>query len=264
MLEMMPFVDRPKFGWPPAVTHRILSPRDLHIWIIRLDQPLAFTRQLSGYLSADEQGRANRFVFPRDRRRFCVARGMLRSLLGFYLGMPPTRVQFKYGAQGKPALAPAPAERLRFNLSHSHERAVYAFAYDREVGVDLEYLRWVDDLEQIAERNFSPWEGMALRALPASEKQAAFFYCWTRKEAYLKALGDGLARPLDQFDVSLAPGEPARLLRVVGQPQETTRWSLSNLELGADYAGAVAVEGDDCQLSYWEWDKHWLKAIEAL
>ena len=141
---------------------------------------------------------------------------------------------------------------LRFNLSHSQGLALYAVTRGREIGVDLECIRPISDAEQIAERFFSAHENAVFRTIPAHEKPKAFFNCWTRKEAYLKALGDGLARPLDEFDVSLAPGEPAKLLRIEGAPQEASRWSLNRLEPGSGYVAALAVEGYGYQLKCWQ------------
>jgi 4'-phosphopantetheinyl transferase len=163
---------------------------------------------------------------------------MLRRLLGGFLGLEPERVELRYGPHGKPCV-----EGLRFNLAHSHELALYAFSRGRELGVDLERIRPLRDAAAIAERYFSAEENAVLRSLPEIQRHEAFFRCWTRKEAYLKALGDGLARPLDSFDVTLAPGEPARLLRVQGAPDEAARWSLLHLDPAPGFVGALAAEG---------------------
>ncbi len=151
---------------------------------------------------------------------------------------------FSYGPRGKPALAQSiEAGALKFNLSHSGELALVAVTQERDIGVDLEEIRLIEDADQIAEKFFSPRENETLRALSGAEKLEAFFHCWTRKEAYLKATGDGLARPTKSFDVTLAPGEPVRLVNVEGQSLEASRWSLVGLVPARGYVGAVAVQG---------------------
>jgi 4'-phosphopantetheinyl transferase len=159
-------------------------------------------------------------------------------------------VQFVYGLHGKPCLREdtGPAA-IRFNLAHSHQLAVYVIARTREVGIDLEYMRPVPDLQQIATSAFSAREVAMLSGLPPGQQREAFYLCWTSKEAYVKAKGLGVAQPLTQFDVSLVPGKPARLLRVEGDPEETTRWSLRWLRPAPGYVAALAVEGHDWQLT---------------
>jgi 4'-phosphopantetheinyl transferase len=160
----------------------------------------------------------------------------------------------RYGPHGKPHLAGEFDGALQFNLAHSHELALFAFARGPELGIDLEWLQPLQDLEQIAARFFSPRENAVLRTLPKSQWVQAFFNCWTRKEAYLKATGDGLARPLEHFDVSLAPGKPARLLYVEGDARESERWFLRALTPAPGYAAALAVEeGQHCRLVRWRW-----------
>ena len=173
-----------------------------HVWRAQLDPAPGEVHRLMGMLSKDEHARAERFRFDQDRRRFVVARGVLRSLLALYLGLPPQKVQLTYGASGKPCL---PRGVLRFNLD-AGELGLYAFTSSREVGIDVEHVRQLDDMDQIARRFFSVNEVASLEALPESARPStAFFNCWTRKEAYVKARGEGLALPLDGFDVSLAP-----------------------------------------------------------
>lgn len=237
---------------PPAGL--ALEDDDVHVWRADLDQPEPFIRQLAGALSDDERERADRFRFDVHRNHFIVGRGLLREILGRYLNLEPGRLQFCYGQQGKPGLLNSDGDPgLRFNLAHSGQLALCAVTRNREIGVDLEYVRPVLDMDLVAERNFSPRENSVLQALPASERQLAFFNCWTRKEAYIKAIGEGLSRPLDQFDVSLAPGEPARLLWVAGNPQEASCWSLRELAVAAGYVAALAVEGQDWSLTCRQW-----------
>ena len=211
-------------------------------------------QKLEQILSKDEQTRAARFHFQRDRRRFAVGRGILRAILGGYLNVEPDQVEFCYGAHGKPYLAGnLDDSALRFNLAHSHELVVYAFACGRDIGVDLEYIRPIPNFERISANFFSARENAALNSLPAEQRQEAFFNCWTRKEAYIKALGDGLAHPLDQFDVSLIPGEPVRLLSVEQAPEEVSRWRFQAFTPTPGYAAAVVVEGHDWQPQFWQW-----------
>jgi 4'-phosphopantetheinyl transferase len=198
---------------------------------------------LVGLLSADERARAARFAFERERRRYIVARARLRQLLSERLGTAPEALQFVYQSHGKPALARGPGQRdLRFNLSHCGEVAAYAFAEGRAVGVDIEQVRELPDADDIAMRFFSRRERGAYLRLPRRERPQGFFNCWTRKEAFIKALGEGLSHPLDTFDVSLAPGKPARLLRVHGVPASRCGWTLYSFEGAPSLVGAVAVQ----------------------
>lgn len=231
-----------------------LSGDDVHVWCASLDQPATRFRRLVQTLSADERARAERFHFEQDGRRFTVGRGLLRTILGSYLGVEPSQLQFCYGCRGKPALASG-GGTLRFNLSHSQDLALYAVTRDRAIGIDLECIRPISETEEVAERFFSAREIALLRALPVSisEKREAFFNCWTRKEAYTKASGDGLTRPLDQIEVSLAPGEPARLLCIKGDPREATRWLLHELRPASGYVATLVVEGHGWRLACRQW-----------
>jgi len=242
--------------WRPPPPELTLSSAEVHVWRAALDPAVACVERLQLSLSADELHRAARFHFPRDRRRFIVARGVLRDILGRYLGVPSSALGFRYSAYGKPALADvAAADGLRFNVSHSNEMALFAVTQGREVGVDIEYVRAEIACEEIAEHFFSARERASLRALPAEVKHQAFFNCWTRKEAFIKAHGEGLSLPLDQFDVSLAPGEPVALLATRSDPQEVLRWSLQAVSPGPGYAAALAVEGQGWHFTCWQWRK---------
>jgi 4'-phosphopantetheinyl transferase len=207
---------------------------------------------LRGLLSEDEAARADRFHFAHDRNHFIVARGMLRVILGRYLRRPPAGLRFDYNAYGKPELrAAADGSRLRFNLSHAAGVALYCVADGRRVGVDVEYVREGAAYEEIAGHFFSERERASLAALPPEARARAFFNCWTRKEAYIKARGEGLSIPLDSFDVSLSPGEPVALLCTRDDALEASRWSLRELALGPDYVAAVAAEGAGWRLCCW-------------
>lgn len=232
-----------------------LAPGTIHLWSVRLDPPAAQVEQMDRYLAADERQRASRFRFEKHRRQYAVGRGALRVLLAAYLGLRPEEVQFTYGPRGKPFLAPSlGAKDLQFNLSNSHELAVVGFVLGPEIGVDLEYQRPMPDCEQIAERFFSQSEREVLRGIPGPRKEEAFFNCWTRKEAYLKAVGEGLAAPLDSFDVTLAPGDPPRMLTLEGDAARAARWWFLHLRPAEDYVGAVAIEDGTWKVETWSFE----------
>lgn len=240
---------------PPAQPG--LSHDQVHVWRARLDVSGAELALLRDTLAQDELDRAQRFHFPRDRDRYIAAHGALRVILGSYLGIAPNRVQFDPATSphGKPRLKQPTArgQAVFFNISHSHELALYAVACGRDVGVDVEYVRPNLAEGRIAERFFAPGEVASLRGLPAHEQPLAFFNCWTRKEAFVKARGEGLSLPLDRFEVSLAPGQPPALLRVVDAPDEAARWSLHAFAPAAGYVAALVVEGRGWRLSAYDW-----------
>lgn len=232
-----------------------LSCGEVHIWRASLEQPAEYVCQLAQTLSSEEVVRAERFYFERDRRRFIVGRGVLRAILSQYLGADQSHLQFSYGQRGKPRLAAEfDGDTLRFNLAHSHELALYAFVRDREIGIDLEYIRPLSDAEEIAAWAFSRHENAALEALPECKKIEAFFSYWTCKEAYIKATGDGLSLPLDQFEISLVFGKSPHLVRVGEASEEVGRWALEQLTPRTGYVAALAVEGRDYQLRFLQWE----------
>ncbi len=240
--------------WPSPRGSLVLSNDEVHVWRADLDHNPSRMNSLFHTLSEDEQARAERFYFQIDRERFIVARGALREILGVYLNRAAKSVLFCYGPHGKPALAQDPGgNTIHFNMSHSHGVALYAVTRGREIGIDLEFIRESLEVEQLAERFFSQREIATLRGLPVSLRKHAFFLCWTRKEAYIKARGEGLSLPLEQFDVSLIPGEPAALLRTQADPDEIRRWSLQELSVDPGYVSALAVEGRGWSLSCWQW-----------
>lgn len=209
---------------------------------------------LAEILSPDERERADRFRFAKDRLHFTLSRAALRTILGLYLESSPKSVRFAHNSFGKPLLVgEAASGPLHFNASNSHELALYAFSAEQEVGVDVEYIRPEFASEEIAGRFFSRRETAALLGLAPELRARAFFDCWTRKEAYIKARGMGLSLPLDCFDVSLAPGEPAALLATRGTEPEAALWSLREIELENDYVAAIAVEGSGWRLRRWLW-----------
>jgi len=220
-----------------------LGDNDIHIWRAKLDCAPETLNKFSGYLSPDEREKSASFYFEVHRNHYVAGRGILRALLSHYLGKPPADFAFAYSDFGKPSLA----TDLHFNLSHSHGLALYAFSIQHQLGVDVEKIRPELAGPEIAERFFSPAEAEVVKASGPD----AFFRCWTRKEAFLKAHGKGLSLPLNKFTVDV--GENARLLEVEFDPSEMGRWSLYSIQPGTGYEGALAVEGTNHQLSFWEW-----------
>lgn len=221
--------------WCRSMAERV-SADAVEVVATHLDAAPEAVGTLHALLSDAERRRARRMAFGRDRRRFIVARGRLRQLLGARLGVRPEAVELAYGAHGKPALAPRFAvSDLRFNVSHCDGVAAYALMYGGEIGIDIEAVEVMRDADEIAAQFFSDGERAAYRALEPQDRPLGFFNCWTRKEAFIKALGDGLSYPLDRFDVSLTPGEPARLLNVCG-------WRMMSFSPAPGFVGAVVTE----------------------
>ena len=246
----MPVSER---AWQSPAPRLTLEDGEIHVWRASLDRPAGAVDSMRRTLSADERQRASRFRFERDRERFAVGRGVLRRLCGLYLDLDPGQIRFSYGPRGKPSLAPGHrSARLGFNLAHSGSLALYAFTRGGPIGVDVEHVRPLPDADDLAARFFSACERETYGELPPGQKPLGFYLCWTRKEAFVKALGEGLSLPLDSFDVSLAPGEPARLLQVAPDPDEAARWSLYSLEPRPAFVGAVAVRGRNQQLLCWD------------
>jgi 4'-phosphopantetheinyl transferase len=226
-----------------------LAKDEVHVWRAPLDQPVppGFDR----ILSEAELKRARRFRFERDCSHFIVAHGLLRIILSRYVGVEPSRLCFCNNLYGKPALVASSAQAaVRFNLSHSEGLVLYAIARDREVGIDLERIQTDFAFEQIGEQFLSPREAAELDALPTCLRREALLTWWTRKEAFVKARGQGLSMPLDQFSVSLAPSQPARLY--THEPGEALHWSLQDIMPGFGYVATLAVEGRNWQLKCWD------------
>jgi 4'-phosphopantetheinyl transferase len=218
-----------------------IQPDRIHLLCFRLEQPFAGALQL---LDSGERARAERLVFERDRRRFIAAHAWLRVALGRCVDRPPESLQFATGTRGKPRLVHSAID-LRFNLSHAGERALLAITIGLEVGVDIEEERPIDVMD-LARRFFSSPESDALEALPRAEQVPAFFRCWTRKEAFIKALGDGFSFPLDGFEVSLAEDPAPPLLRSCSaDPAQLDNWRIVSLPTDPGYAAAVAATAGD-------------------
>jgi 4'-phosphopantetheinyl transferase len=235
--------------WSASPAASPIPPREVHVWRAGLDGSEFVRQHLEATLAPEEIARANRFFFPRDRQHFVAARGILRQLLSGYLGRPPADLEFAYHPRGKPYLLPQPTDvPIAFNVSHSHGLALLAFSLGREIGVDLERVRLNIASDEIASRYFAPREVAELQSLPSEQRPEAFFLCWTRKEAYIKALGEGLQIPLTSFRVSLTPQQPDIL-----ESADASRWTLRSLSPAPDYAAALVAEGHDWQLRLFDW-----------
>lgn len=241
----------PHPGEAPLVHHwtesspRPLGRGEIHVWSSDLDRDDEQSRSLADSLSTEEKARASRFRFDRDRRRYIAGRSTLRAILSTYTGEHPGSIEIVTDDRGKPALRRPDgnaAGMLRFNVTHSERLALFAVTAESEIGIDVEQVQLLPDADSIAEGYFSPVERAELRNLAAAEKPSGFYRCWTRKEAYLKAIGLGLAAPLDAFAVTLTAAAPARFLHIEGDAQTAARWTLHSLEPAAGYQGALAIQ----------------------
>jgi 4'-phosphopantetheinyl transferase len=239
--------------WLAPGAFPILPPKTVHVWCGSLDVDRETREKFVQVLSATERSRAERFLLERDRNSFIAAHGILRCLLAGYLGCAADAIQFTHGAHGKPAVSdPRLPNPLSFNLSHAHGLAAVAIVRGREIGVDIEKIRPDFAGKEVAKRYFSAAEIAELGRLPEARRAEGFFLCWTRKEAYVKALGEGLHFPLDKFSVSLTPGEPVRL-----HAEDAIRWSIRSFApskiSGMTHAGAVVCEGNDWTMQFLDW-----------
>jgi 4'-phosphopantetheinyl transferase len=245
---------KPRDGiWRVACGMQRLVPKEVHVWRAKLKKPASVLATLQDILSTDEIKRAKRFYFNRDRRRYIVKHAILRFILGnFYLNCRPQALRFGTNRYGKPYLKRKfDEDSLFFNVSDSNELALFAFARNSKIGIDLEYLRPVPDATKIATQFFSKQENAALQALPQQKQQEAFFNCWTRKEAFIKATGRGLNYPLNNFAVSLVPKEAARLIRVGNECRKADEWSLISMAPMTGYVGALAVKMKNLNVKFW-------------
>ena len=233
--------------WALAPSPPALEPGQVHVWRHCLHADIEQIRCCQSLLTAEERQRAARFAFAEHRHRFVVARATLRTLLAAYVDVPAAALEFVYGAQGKPRLV-SPVTDTTFNVSHSHGLMLLAFARGRAVGVDVERTTRTVDWEAVARRFFAAQEREALATAPEADRRAAFFRCWTRKEAFMKATGQGVAYGLTNFAVTLAPHVAAQLLWLdQGSPED---WRLADVELDAEHVGAVCAAGRDWQPVY--------------
>lgn len=240
------------FSLPPSDLKLTLN--EIHFWSTCLDQPQLEVHALEKMLSREEKIRAKNFHFERHRTRFIVGRGFLRTILGRYLGVKPGRLQLLHGKNGKPALAGAYADTgVSFNLSHSKGQALYAITLGREIGVDIEYIHDFFEMEQIADNILSASEKIAFRELPRQKKIKVFFKWWTRKEAFLKALGTGLSQSMDMIDISTFYGEETAGEKIEVCSDEISKWSIHDIEPVPGFAAAFAIEGRSWRLHCRQW-----------
>ena len=238
-----------------------LEPSEIHIWRVCLDRERASARDLFEVLSADEKQKAGKYHFEQDRDNFVVARGILRQILGGYLDILPGEIRFSYNRYGKPALdIGMNADGLRFNMSHSNGLVLYSVAREQEVGIDIEYIDDSFTIRPVAATCFSPSEMSMLDELPSDRQPAAFFTGWTRKEAYIKAIGEGVSMPLKEITVSLLPDD-VRISMTPNDRSETRTWSLVTLPFESDYAAALAAEGSIERLFYWQWPENYKSVL---
>lgn len=219
-----------------------LSPDEIHIWHTSIPQWGAALNGFRDIISENERERSEKYRFPHDKQRFVIARGLLRNILASYVDIPPERISFAYNQYGKPSLSNVPTGgTVHFNLSHSHDVVLYAVA-GASIGIDIERVRHDLDVEGIAERFFSKMERDHLRRLPSEVRHQAFFTCWTRKEAYIKAKGNGLSLALDSFSVPLSPQDGLDLIEAKEAPEDIHRWRFRQAGLYPGFASAIAIE----------------------
>ena len=245
--------------WQHPPQQPILSNNQVHVWRANLELSTTAIEQLATCLSSDEISRANKFRFPIHKRRFIVARGILRQLLGNYLQLSPERIEFEYGDRGKPRLATSVAESsLQFNISHSEEYALYGFTHHHLIGVDLEYLREMKDAVKLAERFFSPREFKFLASLTEKQQRKVFFQLWTAKEAYLKAIGTGLTNSLASIDISFDQAGNPNLLSIEGDLGATANWFMYPCVPETNYVATVAIktQTNGQQIDFWNWHQN--------
>jgi 4'-phosphopantetheinyl transferase len=239
-------------SWPASPATPALDADTVHVWRTKLDRPSHHVDGLFRNLSSDEVERAGRFRLAQHRDRYVVGRGVLRTLLGRYLNTRPGDLRFTYNDRGKPKLAGAD---LLFNVTHSGGIALFAVTRAAPVGIDVERVRTNVTDDRIAERFFAPEEVEALRALDPSARHEAFFRCWTRKEAFVKACGKGLSLALDRFVVSLSPDVAPALLETKDDPDEANEWSLHELRPGPGYVASLAVRCPEVELKCWRFEE---------
>jgi 4'-phosphopantetheinyl transferase len=254
----------PEINWPlpvPTWAHSLSSTATpagtpvseiVHVWAANLDLSATALKHLAETLSSNESERASRFHFERDRNRYIAGRGLLRAALGKYVQLPPAEVPLVYGPNGKPLLQTGGnPTTLHFNLTHSQNLALLAVTRAAQIGVDVEAVRPLSEAHELVDRFFSARESAAFESVPEAQKPVAFFNLWTRKEAWLKATGEGIGHLLNKVEVSFLPGEPAQLLTL---PQNSkSRWTLTDLVPAPGFTAALAVACSAPTLNCWRW-----------
>jgi 4'-phosphopantetheinyl transferase len=232
-----------------------ISDDEIHVWHVSLNQPSFQIEKMSDILSEEEWKRITEYRFNQFRIRYILCRGFLRTILGRYVGINPKVIHFEYGDYGKPVIRGVGGEhRVQFNLAHSGDLAVYAITAKSRIGVDVEYVETFPEMASVATNIFSLREQKAWMALPEEMKKFAFYNGWTRKEAYLKGIGIGLQTELNQIEVSIIPGEPAKLIQQTDEPDEAHSWSLADIVIDKNYVAAVAYDCGFKRIQVRHWD----------
>jgi 4'-phosphopantetheinyl transferase len=232
----------------------ILMAGDVHLWTARQSSAAQSVATLRRLLSPSEKGAASRFYFEGHRLSYIFAHGMLRHVLSNYVRHAPTQIRFELNSYGKPFLKASDPGHVQFNMSHSGDVVLIGVIRDRQIGVDVELTRPLRDFAAIAQKNFTPQEYALIKSHPAGAQHHAFFTSWTRKEAFIKAVGKGFAIPLNTFDTSIAPGNPGRWLKAPLEARDVHSWWLADLIVPPGYAGALAVGKGFDRLIYFNWN----------
>lgn len=241
-------------SWKAPSADLSLSKNDIHLWRADLNLADRSIQKFYQILSTAERMKAERFYFERDRRRYTIRVGILRMILSLYLCVNPKELRFVNGKHGKPMLDEVFVHKsIHFNMSHSEDLALYGFTLELEIGVDIECIRDVPKMDKIAQHFFSIKENDDFRLLSKIDKNNAFFNCWTRKEAFVKAIGAGLYQPLNKFEVTLKPGEPAKLLSIGGDSKKASKWYIHDFKPAPGFTAAFAVKGHEWKLHFWQW-----------
>ena len=241
--------------WPSCSSAPQIVRGDVHVWAASLRITFTELEAFAAVLSSDEKERAGKFKFEKHRNRFIAGRGALREIAGQYLQAKPAALRFEYTTNGKPVFANEFASAgLHFNLAHSEDLVLIAVTRIGAIGVDVEWVRLVKEMDELVARFFSRREAQLFQKLGNEEKPDAFFNLWTRKEALLKATGEGITRSLSLVEVSFLPGEPARLLAVAGDPSKAAQWTIRELSPAEGFAGALAVQAQEINLRCGKWD----------
>ncbi len=240
-----------KFGFENIPQDMTLIKDNIDVWCVSIDVDESVLYSLMRTLSEEEREKARRMKIEKPRKYYMASRGLLRQILAAYVKQAPELLEFEYGPNGKPTLSEKfDNSGIKFNVSHSHGLALCCVTREREIGADIEKMRDDVEITDISKRFFSSREHEELIKLPVDDQKRGFYNCWTRKEAYLKATGQGLTFPLSQFDMSLTPGEPAVMIAHQSDPGQVSMWSIVDLDVGPDYAAAIAVEGKEFTISY--------------
>ena len=242
--------------WQNSPDQPLLANNRVHVWRANLDLPMTEIERLAAFLSTDEIARTNKFHFLEHKRRFIVARGILRQLLGNYLQISPNKIEFEYSDRGKPRLAASMGDNsLQFNVSHSLNYALYGFTDNHLIGVDLEFLREIRDATKLAKRFFTYREFQLIANLKCEEQQKAFFQLWTAKEAYLKAIGTGLSNSLTDIEITFDCAKKPKLLAVGENIATAGNWSMYHFIPAANYVAAIIINTQipKQQINFWNW-----------